>query len=327
MPWVFLALLLLQAGAAQPAEPTAAELFNLYQQRQFEAFTGGLARVQDFAALRRQIGRESANWPPEAKAAFLLETADAALQYKEPIAQSEPEAELLEDACKAVRQLPPQGEFEAAWHAAALSVLSAPYARGVSVDNHVKHIRGRFDAGRIAMIRAMPGERRSWHEATQVPLSRSGRAHMRDVVKLFEAARRFDSVRAEATIRQAALLTTWDVHAEALPLLASVDAMTEDPWLRYMAALVQGRSLQGAGRGAEAQAAYRSAANLQPNGKAARLALAAMLFSTGTRDEADRLVSEALSEQDGPVDPWREFLGGEFRFLEARKAAMRGLLR
>jgi len=103
--------------------------------------------------------------------------------------------------------------------------------------------------------------------------------------------------------------------------------MSADPWLRYMAALVSGRSLEATGRSKEAQAAYRSAVNLQPNGKAARLALASMLFATGARDEADRLVVEALSERAGPPDPWKEFLGGDFRLLELRRTAMREQVR
>jgi hypothetical protein len=340
---VVLGLFLSQAIAvAQPAEPTVAALFNLYRQGQFEAFTGQLARVRDFGALRKQIAREGAGWPPEAKAAFLLETADAALQYKALTVRTGPEVELFEDACKAVRQLRPQGQFEVAWHAMALSVLSARYASVISVADHLKHLRGRFDEGRMALIRAMPGERTAWHEATQVQptligpaendmwfaqRSRTGRAAMRDVVNLFETARRYESVRAEATLRQAALLATWDQDGEALPLLATVETMSDDPWLRYMAALVSGRSLEAVGRHSDAQVAYRAAVNLQANGKAARLALASLVFSAGGRDEADRLVAEALSERAGPPDPWKEFLLGDFRFLEVRRTAMRGQLR
>ena len=338
-----LALLLSQpSGATQSAESTAAELFNFYQQGQFEVFAGQLALVPDFGALRKQIAREGRDWLPEAKAAFLLETADAALQRKELTVRTGPEVELFEDACKALRQLPPQGRFEAAWHAAAFSVLSARYASVISVDDHLKHIRGRFEEGRMALIRAMPGERAAWREATQIQptlagpdptegglpsRSRLGHAHMRDVVKLFEAARRFESVRAEATLRQAALLATWQKHDEALPLLATVEGMSDDPWLRYMTALLSGRSLEATGRSKDAQAAYQFAVSLQANGKAARLALASMVFAAGMREEADRLVGEALSERAGPPDPWKEFLGGDFRFLEVRRTAMRGQLR
>ncbi|MBK9239546.1 MAG: hypothetical protein IPL75_04625 [Acidobacteria bacterium] len=340
---VLLGLFLSQAiGVAQSAEPTAAGLFNLYRQGQFEAFTAQLARVRDFGILRKQIAREGVAWPPEAKAAFLLETADAALQHKALTARTGPEVELFEDACKAVRQLPPQGQFEAAWQGMALSVLSARYASVISVGDHLKHIRGRFDEGRMALIRAMPGERTSWREATQVQptmtgpadndmwftqRSRMGRASMRDAVKLFEAARQHESVRAEATLRQAALLSTWDQHGEALSLLATVETMSDDPWLRYMTALVSGRSLEAAGRIGDAQLAYRTAVSLQANGKAAKLALASMVFATGGREEADRLVAEALSERAGPPDPWKEFLLGDFRFLEVRRTAMRGQLR
>src|SRR5687768_2349030 len=96
---VALVLLLSQpSGAAQSAEPTAPELFNFYRQGQFKAFTTQLARVRDFGALRKQIAREGVNWPPEAKAAFLLETADAALQHKELTTRTGPEVDLFEDA-------------------------------------------------------------------------------------------------------------------------------------------------------------------------------------------------------------------------------------
>jgi len=330
--WVVLALFFSQAaGVAKSAEPTAAQLFNAYRSAQFDSFTRQLALVQDFDALRKQIAREGVNWPSEAKAAFLLETADAALQSKDLTVRTGPEVELFEDACKAVRQLPPQGQFEAAWQAAALSVLSARYAEGISVDDHLKHNRGRFDEGRIALVRAMPGERNSWREATTegglASRSQQGHASMRDVVKLFEAARRFESVREEATLRQAALLATWGEHAEALPLLATINNGSDDPWLRYMVALVSGRSLEAVGRRSDAQLAYRAAMNLQVNGKTARLALASLVFATGEREEADRLVGEVLSEHAGPPDPWKEFLAGDFRLLEVRRAAMREKLR
>ena len=329
------------AIAAQSAEPTAAELFSAYRQRQFDAFTTKLGDVQDFSVLRKQIARDGKDWPLEAKAGFLLETADAALQRKPAERRTGPETDLFEDACKAVRQLPPGGSFEAAWHDVALSVLAARYAWGTSVDDHLRHIRGRFDEGRIALVRAMPEERESWREWNEVqptlndndsigglpPRSRTGRAHMRDVVQLFEAARAFESVRAEATLRQAALLSTWQLHAEALPLLATIESLSDDPWLRYMAALMSGRSLEAGGRSKEAEAAYRSAISLQPNGKAARLALASMVFAAGGREEADGIVSEALTQRAGPPDPWKEFLGGQFRFLEVRRAAMREQLR
>ncbi len=328
----------LSAGLAQSPDPSATDLFRAYRLRQFDQVSSQLAGVRDFGALRKQIAREGGAWPLEARAAFLLEVADAALQRRERPMRTGPEVGLFEDACQTARRLAPLGEFDSAWQAAALSVLSAPYAAGISVDGHLTHMRGRYDEGQIAMKRAMPRERLSWHEATQVQptltgpaqhdmnfafRSRLGRAGMRDVVKLFETARRYESARAEATLRQAALLATWEEHGEALPLLAEFDGLSDDPWLRHMAALLSGRSLEAAGRGTEAQAAYRSAITLQANGKAARLALASIVFASGGREEADRLVSEALTEQPGPPDPWSEFLGGDFRFLDARRAAMR----
>ena len=339
--WVVLVLFLSPpiGLVAQSVEPAAAELFRAYQQRQFDQFASQLTGIRDFGALRKQIAREGKDWPLEAKAAFLLETADAALQHKELTVRTGPEVDLFEDACKAVRQLPPQGQFEAAWHAAALSVLAARYGAAISVDEHLKHIRGRFDEGRMALVRAMPGERISWHDATQVvqptfngpdPTEgflpsprRMGRANMRDVVKILEAGRKHDSARPEATLRQAVLFSIWQQHDEALPLLAIVESLTNDPWLRYMAALMSGRSLEAVGRRGDAQAAYRSAVNLQPNGKAARLALASMVFAAGGREEADRLVGEVLSATSSSPDPWKEFFGGEFRFLEVRRTAMR----
>jgi hypothetical protein len=341
---VTLCVFLLQPGGrAQTSQPSAAELFKTYHLHQFEAFSERLAMVRDFGALRKQIEREGVDWSPGAKAAFLLEVAHAALQHKAAPARSGPEVGLFEDACKAVRQLPPHGSIEAAWHAFALSVLSARYASVISVDDHLKHVRGRFDEGRLALIRAMPGERNAWDEATQgiqpafdgpdptegfLPSrGRFARASMHDVVKLFEAARQFESVRAEATLRQAALQATWGEHAEALSLLAQIDGLSDDPWLRYLAALFTGRSLEATGRSRDAYIAYQAAAGLHPNGKAARLALASLAFTAGGRDEADRLVVDMLSDRPGGADPWKEFLGGDFRLLEIRRTAMREQLR
>jgi tetratricopeptide (TPR) repeat protein len=340
---VLVCIFLLQPrGKAQPDEPSAAALFVAYRQGQFEEFDRQLARVRDWGALRRQISREAGAWPLEAKAAFLLDTADAALQQKAPALRTGPEVELFEDACKAARQLPAHGEFDGAWQAAALSVISARYASVISLGDHLKHNRGRLDEGRMALVGSMPGERIAWHEATQVQPAltgparqemwfaqriRMGRAGMRDVLKSLEAASRYESVRAEATLRRAALLVVWEQHDEALPLLAAAETLSSDPWLRYMAALLSGRSLEATGRSADARLAYQSAVTLQENGKAARLALASIVFATGERDEADRLVGEALSQRVGPPDPWLEFLTGDFRFLEVRRAAMREHIR
>lgn len=343
MAALVLGVLTSQPGTvAQSAEPSASDLFYAYRLRRFDEFAAKLGGVKDVGALRKQVEREGRDWPTETKAAFLLELADAALQSSARKFRTGPEVGLFEDACQTVRRLSPQGQFETAWHAAAISVLSARYATMIPVEDHLKHVRGRFDEGHLALIRAMPRERMAWAEAIQIQpslegpaqtemwfalRSRTGRAGMRDTVKLFEAARAHESVRAEATVRQAAILAIWEEHKEALPLLEGVPRMTDDPWLRYMAAILSGRSLEATGRYADADAAYRSAASVQSNGKAARLAHAAMLFAAGRREEADQLVTEALSERAGPADPWKEFFSGDFRFLEGRRTAMRDLLK
>jgi tetratricopeptide (TPR) repeat protein len=322
----------------QSAQPSATDLFNLYLQKRFDQFSGQLALVGNFGDLRKDVGRVGREWPAEATAAFLLEASDAASRSNARPARSGPEIDLFEDACKIVRQLPPGGEFEAAWHAAALSALSAPYVLAYRIDGHLGHIRGRHDEGHVALIRAMPDERNSWREATRVQPTlagpaqtnmyfeqrrRLGRAAMRDAVKLLEDASRHEDVRAEATLRQAGLLSLWDFHDEALPLLETASGLTEDPWLCYLMRVFAGRSLEALGRTAEAQSAYQEAVNLRAGGRTARLALASIVFSAGRHEQADRLVAEALSPSAQDSDPWVEFPNGDFRFFDARRTTLR----
>jgi Flp pilus assembly protein TadD len=91
---------------------------------------------------------------------------------------------------------------------------------------------------------------------------------------------------------------------EALQLWAGVPALTDDGSLQYLAHMFTGRALAVSGRRPEAIAAYRRAEAIRPAAQSARIPLAALLYVTGARDEAARLVSPLLTAPAATPDPW-----------------------
>jgi tetratricopeptide (TPR) repeat protein len=112
----------------------------------------------------------------------------------------------------------------------------------------------------------------------------------------------------------------------AEPLFRQALADTEDPHLRYLAHLFSARGGEGQGRSAAAEQAYRQALNHAPNAQSAALPLAAALFITGRRAEAERLVASSVASEPLP-DPWRLYQSGDARYFRTYLERLRGELR
>jgi hypothetical protein len=107
---------------------------------------------------------------------------------------------------------------------------------------------------------------------------------------------------------------------EALGLWAGVPVLTRDASLQYLAHMFIGRTLAATGRSAEAIEAYRQASAIRPGAQSARIPLAALLYLSGDRDEAARLVSPLLNAPAAAADPWWAYTDPR---LQERVNAMR----
>jgi tetratricopeptide (TPR) repeat protein len=101
--------------------------------------------------------------------------------------------------------------------------------------------------------------------------------------------------------------------------------LTQDPVLLYLAHFLTGQAHEQDGDRANAITAYRAALEALPGTPSASVALASLLFLGGDRDEAPPLIDAAVSKP-AIVDPWRDYQSGDFRFWNARFAALRKAL-
>ena len=95
----------------------------------------------------------------------------------------------------------------------------------------------------------------------------------------------------------------------------------------YLTALFRGQVLERQGQPDAARQAYQTALGLEPGAHAASMALATLLFRTGDRVGADRIVAALLNRTDAVNDPWWMYGPAEFRYGVARILAMREALK
>jgi predicted Zn-dependent protease len=100
----------------------------------------------------------------------------------------------------------------------------------------------------------------------------------------------------------------------ALKLFDEVESLTRDPYVIFLVRFFTGQALEFDRRFSEAEAAYRAAAATVPHAQSASTTLAAALFRTDRRSEAQRLVQDMLQAQPPPADPWRTYLHADDRF-------------
>jgi hypothetical protein len=132
-------------------------------------------------------------------------------------------------------------------------------------------------------------------------------------------------VGAEVRLRRGILQFHRANLAESLrDLSASSDA--PDPFVAYLANLYTGLAFDGLDRRSEAVDAYRAALQTIPNARSGVLALAADLFLLERRTEASALLETAFAAP-APIDPWRQFSLGDYRFWPAYLARLREALR
>jgi tetratricopeptide (TPR) repeat protein len=144
-----------------------------------------------------------------------------------------------------------------------------------------------------------------------------------EALALFDTAAERDDLRAEALIRGGVLLHKVGRHSEALTWLDRVPAH-DDRALGYVHRLTYGRLLDGAGRSADAAAAYAAALEHESSSQPAAIGLAAALLRSGRAVEATEAATRARqidNAESARFDlPYRR---GDMRFVPGWLAEIR----
>src|SRR5262249_37427892 len=136
-----------------------------------------------------------------------------------------------------------------------------------------------------------------------------------------QRAQKFDASRAEALMREGALVAASGKPADALAMFEHSETLAGDEWVSYLAHLLKGRALDATGRSADAEAAYREALALRPHARSVNLAPAATTFARGVR--SDTALANVFDPAADATDPWAQLANGDYRFWPARREALR----
>jgi hypothetical protein len=154
-------------------------------------------------------------------------------------------------------------------------------------------------------------------------------SYARPAIARFDEAAKDETIRAEAMVRKAWLLIRLDRPADGLEALAAVGdaAGVGDTAVRYWAHMVRGRALEKLGQTDAAAREYAEALTVVPGAQSGFAALTALEIGRGNYELAFRHAAEGRSVRPGATDPWRQYGGADFRFLDARLARLRELSR
>lgn len=121
------------------------------------------------------------------------------------------------------------------------------------------------------------------------------------------------SIRAEAHLRAGVIEFRFGRFEAALKHLEQVEPFSTEPFLVYLSRFFRAKTFERQKQPDRAEAAYRSALQIVPNAGSAATALAALLFLTNRRVEANAVVEATLTARPEPVDPWRQYSVGDHR--------------
>lgn len=149
----------------------------------------------------------------------------------------------------------------------------------------------------------------------QVSSALAYRGDLTRALNAFDAVAGIGGVAAEANIRRGLLFHRLGRHREALAALDAGLSAGDDADIRYWGWLFKGRVLGALDRRMEAAAAYRKALELRPNSQTPALALAALLFLQGARQEAEVYADIARTMPTDRRELWWDYWYGDRRFL------------
>ena len=262
----------------------------------------------------------------------------------------------LETYCERARREPTDSWTES-WFAASVAVLAGAKDAAVLLDGqrlqhgnlgcsvsdrfgHACHALAVFPERtefRLAAIMAMPViavSARGPDAATAVRLSGIG-TQLQEVptsdlltlaIDLFGRVDGRPEVRAEARMRRGVLVLRQGRVAASLTDFSAALRSLPDRFTEYLAHLYSGIAYELLHQPEQAAEAYRRAVRLNPDALSARVALAAVLFGQGARDEAVAVTRETGLDTKSS-DPWRQFSTGTFRHWSTYRRELREKLR
>ena len=157
----------------------------------------------------------------------------------------------------------------------------------------------------------------------RVPFSARRSLWLWDLADQWKALAEQDAIRVEANVRLANTYLRLARPELALAALQEGPALRPDPFTRYLECFLAGRAHGTLGDRPAAEKDYRSATAVVPGAQSATVALAALLFTSDSRDEAFEIMETAFSMAVPVRDPWREYQAGDFRLWPQRLAGLR----
>jgi len=237
---------------------------------------------------------------------------------------------LVEWGCKHIRRVTKPGEFERRWHLAAFSALGGAIDPE-NLEKHVTHMKFHFpNEPRLLFERAVASELLAADVFTKRKVS------AREVEERnAEAAKRYREATAspDPGIQAESWLLLGHVEMargrldESVSALDAAEPLLTDPAAKYLLLLFRGQALERLKQPDAARRAYQAALAIQPGAHSATMALASLLFRTGERADADRLVSALMARAEPVSDPWWFYWPADYRYGVARLQAMREVLK
>jgi tetratricopeptide (TPR) repeat protein len=341
-------------AAFAPAQRVT-DLLDLYLRGDHAAAVAPLATASNVRGIARDFVADAGDWAAKGATPEDVQRrriAAAALAIEFAVLRMEDEwlviRPLIEWSCALVRgadrpDSPPTepSDAELAWHRAALAAIQGArdqqFARRpvISADrpdvpfsaDHIAHAAERFPNDPAVLFA------QGFVQEFQVPVE--GRMRLIDIDTAARASARaiefYRGAAAGAELAPDAALAIGYIHLrmkrldEVLPELAKA-AEGGDPFVRYLAHLLRGRTIEQRGGTDEAIAAYRAALTAIPNAQSASMALAALLHRGDQIDAAIDIMTKSFAARP-TEDPWREYGFGQFRHWTRYRDRMREALR
>jgi tetratricopeptide (TPR) repeat protein len=168
---------------------------------------------------------------------------------------------------------------------------------------------------------AVPEEPRSAAERSILARRQSAARTLAELSNLsrvqtgFQALIRFPELRGEIELHLGYLDAEGMQWTSALAHFAQVRNLTEEPYLRYLADYLTGRTLQATGELKSAREAFERAREILPHARSASTQLAVELLTTDSASDANRAYSllRFAYAAPPPADPWELFDHGDAR--------------
>jgi tetratricopeptide (TPR) repeat protein len=357
LPAIGVILVCLGSGHPSARAISVPAMLDRYASGDFEGVLAELNALRDFEGLWKAVQHDGAAWidaggPADrarrelAAATFALEAAridewhDWKWIVRQPVMKAEsgarwrppdvltwrPAARLVAWGCDLFLRDATPRPIERWWQLAAVAVAERSEDYEFLTANHAGNAiaNPQDQIGYLSRLRSrFPNERR-FDLALGIAIEWRWWQDARDI---FDKLKDDETVGAEATMRLGAMAMRRRQDGDALKQFDRADRMTRDPYVVFLSRYFTGQTLERQQHLQEAQAAYRGALAAVPHAESASVALSALLFGDGRRDEAGRLADEMIGAHPRPADPWREYAHADDRFWPRLIARLRAEIR